>query len=104
MNDYRMLGLGDKTYLFQPTATGHAESAWTSSGLQSSGSPFFAVGHLGRDPAARVRRRRGHRRDVVSLPPGNLRREPVLRTARLLVTPADAALFSRRRWLRPLSS
>ena len=29
MNDYRMLGLGDKTYLFQPTRTGRAESAWT---------------------------------------------------------------------------
>ena len=25
MNDYRMLGLGDKTYLFQPTQTGHAQ-------------------------------------------------------------------------------
>jgi hypothetical protein len=25
MNDYRMLGLGDKTYLFQPTRTGKAE-------------------------------------------------------------------------------
>lgn len=45
MNDYRMLGLGDKTYLFQPTATGHAESAWTI-GPAIVWSPFFAVGHL----------------------------------------------------------
>jgi hypothetical protein len=45
MNDYRMLGLGDKTYLFQPTKTGHAESAWTI-GPAIVWSPFFAVGHL----------------------------------------------------------
>ncbi len=45
MNDYRMLGLADKTYLFQPTATGHAESAWTI-GPAIVWSPFFAVGHL----------------------------------------------------------
>jgi hypothetical protein len=45
MNDYRMLGLGDKTYLFQPTATGHAESAWTI-GPAIVWSPFFAVGHI----------------------------------------------------------
>jgi hypothetical protein len=45
MNDYRMLGLGDKTYLFQPTATGHAESAWTI-GPAIVWSPFFAVGHV----------------------------------------------------------
>ena len=44
-NDYRMLGLGDKTYLFQPTRTGHAESAWTI-GPAIVWSPFFAVGHL----------------------------------------------------------
>jgi hypothetical protein len=45
MNDYRMLGLGDKTYLFQPTRTGHAESAWTI-GPAIVWSPFFAVGHV----------------------------------------------------------
>ena len=45
MNDYRMLGLGDKTYLFQPTKTGHAESAWTI-GPAIVWSPFFAAGHL----------------------------------------------------------
>jgi hypothetical protein len=45
MNDYRMLGLGDKTYLFQPTKTGHAESAWTI-GPAILWAPFFAAGHL----------------------------------------------------------
>jgi hypothetical protein len=45
MNDYRMLGLGDKTYLFQPTRTGHAESAWTI-GPAIVWSPFFAAGHI----------------------------------------------------------
>jgi hypothetical protein len=45
MNDYRMLGLGDKTYLFQPTQTGHAESAWTI-GPAIVWSPFFAAGHV----------------------------------------------------------
>jgi hypothetical protein len=44
MNDYRMLGLGDKTYLFQPTRTGYAESAWTI-GPAIVWSPFFAAGH-----------------------------------------------------------
>ncbi len=44
-NDYRMLGLGDKTYLFKPTKTGHAESAWTI-GPAIVWSPFFAVGHV----------------------------------------------------------
>ena len=28
-NDYRMLGLGDKAHLFNPTPTGYAQSAWT---------------------------------------------------------------------------
>jgi hypothetical protein len=45
MNDYRLLGLGDKTYLFQPTRTGHAESAWTI-GPAIVWSPFFAAGHV----------------------------------------------------------
>ena len=45
MNDYRMLGLADKTYLFQPTKTGHAESAWTI-GPAIVWSPFFAAGHV----------------------------------------------------------
>jgi hypothetical protein len=44
-NDYRMLGLGDKTYLFHPTKTGHAESAWTI-GPAIVWSPFFAAGHI----------------------------------------------------------
>ena len=45
MNDYRMLGLGDKPHLFQPTRTGYAESAWTI-GPAIVWSPFFAVGHV----------------------------------------------------------
>jgi hypothetical protein len=45
LNDYRLLGLGDKPYLFKPTRTGHAESAWTI-GPAIVWSPFFAVGHL----------------------------------------------------------
>jgi hypothetical protein len=45
MNDYRLLGLGDKAYLFQPTQTGHAESAWTI-GPAIVWSPFFAAGHV----------------------------------------------------------
>jgi hypothetical protein len=44
-NDYRMLGLGDKTHLFAPTPTGHAQSAWTI-GPAIVWSPFFAVGHV----------------------------------------------------------
>jgi hypothetical protein len=44
MNDYRMLGLGDKAYLLQPTRTGHAESAATI-GPAIVWAPFFAVGH-----------------------------------------------------------
>jgi hypothetical protein len=45
LNDYKLLGLGDKTYLFTPTPTGHAESAWTI-GPAIVWSPFFAAGHL----------------------------------------------------------
>ena len=45
MNDYRMLGLGDKPHLFQPTRTGYAESAWTI-GPAIVWSPFFAAGHV----------------------------------------------------------
>jgi len=44
-NDYRMLGLGDKAYLFKPTPTGHAQSAWTI-GPAIVWAPFFAAGHL----------------------------------------------------------
>jgi hypothetical protein len=44
-NDYRLLGLGDKTYLFQPTRTGHAHSAWTI-GPAIVWAPFFGAGHL----------------------------------------------------------
>lgn len=43
-NDYRLLGLGDKPHLFQPTPTGYAQSAWTI-GPAIVWSPFFAVGH-----------------------------------------------------------
>ncbi|HET7698163.1 MAG TPA: hypothetical protein VFK57_20780 [Vicinamibacterales bacterium] len=53
MNDYRMLGLGDKPHLFQPTRTGHAESAWTI-GPAIVWSPFFAAGHVA---ATRLRAR-----------------------------------------------
>jgi Dolichyl-phosphate-mannose-protein mannosyltransferase len=44
-NDYRLLGLGDKTYLFDATPTGYAHSAWTI-GPAIVWSPFFAAGHL----------------------------------------------------------
>jgi hypothetical protein len=44
-NDYRLLGLGDKTHLFQPTPTGYAQSAWTI-GPAIVWSPFFAAGHV----------------------------------------------------------
>jgi hypothetical protein len=44
VNDYRLLGLGDKTHLFQLTRTGHAQSAWTI-GPAILWSPFFAAGH-----------------------------------------------------------
>jgi hypothetical protein len=45
LNDYKLLGLGEKVYLFKPTRTGHAESAWTI-GPAIVWSPFFAVGHI----------------------------------------------------------
>ena len=44
-NDYRLLGLGDKTYLFGPTRTGYAHSAWTI-GPAIVWSPFFAAAHV----------------------------------------------------------
>jgi hypothetical protein len=44
-NDYRLLGLGNRPYLFQPTPTGHAQSAWTI-GPAIVWSPFFAGGDL----------------------------------------------------------
>jgi hypothetical protein len=44
LNDYRLLGLTDKPYLFEPTATGHAPSAWTI-GPAITWAPFFAAGH-----------------------------------------------------------
>lgn len=43
-NDYRLLGLGDKAHLFQPTPTGYAQSAWTI-GPAIVWTPFFAAGH-----------------------------------------------------------
>lgn len=53
-NDYRMLGLGDKTHLFQPTPTGYAQSAWTV-GPAIVWSPFFAAGHAVAERLARTR-------------------------------------------------
>jgi hypothetical protein len=44
-NDYRLLGLGDKPHLFEPTPTGYAQSAWTI-GPAIVWSPFFGAGHL----------------------------------------------------------
>jgi hypothetical protein len=43
-NDYKLLGLGDKAHLFNPTPTGHAQSAWTI-GPAILWSPFFAIAH-----------------------------------------------------------
>ncbi|MBA3232242.1 MAG: hypothetical protein H0T05_05425 [Acidobacteria bacterium] len=43
-NDYKLLGLGDKPHLFEPTPTGYAQSAWTI-GPAIVWSPFFAAGH-----------------------------------------------------------
>ena len=52
-NDYRLLGFGDKTHLFTPTATGHAQTAW-SVGPALAWAPFFAVGdRIARTLAAR---------------------------------------------------
>ena len=44
-NDYRLVGLGDKPHLFEPTSTGYAQSAWTV-GPAIVWSPFFAAGHI----------------------------------------------------------
>ena len=44
-NDYKMIGLGDKPHLFNPTPTGYAQSAWTI-GPALVWSPFFAAGHV----------------------------------------------------------
>ena len=43
-NDYKMLGLGDKAHLFNPTPTGYAQSAWTI-GPAFVWAPFFTGGH-----------------------------------------------------------
>lgn len=43
-NDYRLLGLGDKPHLFEPTPTGYAQSAWTI-GPAIVWAPFFAAAH-----------------------------------------------------------
>ncbi|HET9369499.1 MAG TPA: hypothetical protein VFO19_04605 [Vicinamibacterales bacterium] len=45
LNDYALLGQRDKPQLFEPTATGHAHSAWTI-GPAIVWAPFFAVGHV----------------------------------------------------------
>src|SRR5262245_49323602 len=44
LNDYVMLGLERHTNLFDLTATGHAQSAWTI-GPALAWAPFFAAGH-----------------------------------------------------------
>jgi hypothetical protein len=45
-NDYQVLGMGDKAYLWQPpTVTGYAHSAWTV-GPAIIWAPFFGAGHL----------------------------------------------------------
>jgi hypothetical protein len=44
-NDYRLLGLGDKPHLFEPTPTGYAQSAWTI-GPAIVWAPFVGAGHL----------------------------------------------------------
>lgn len=54
-NDYRLLGFGDKTHLFTPTPTGHAQSAW-SIGPALAWAPFFAIG----DRVAHTLAARGH--------------------------------------------
>ncbi|MBA3295516.1 MAG: glycosyltransferase family 39 protein, partial [Acidobacteria bacterium] len=41
-NDYKLLGLGEKAHLFNPTPTGHAQSAWTI-GPAILWAPFFAA-------------------------------------------------------------
>ncbi|MBA2301936.1 MAG: hypothetical protein H0W08_04815 [Acidobacteria bacterium] len=43
-NDYKLLGLGDKPQLFEPTPTGYAQSAWTI-GPAFVWAPFFAAAH-----------------------------------------------------------
>lgn len=43
-NDYKLLGLGDKAHLFNPTPTGYAQSAWTI-GPAFVWAPFFAAAH-----------------------------------------------------------
>jgi hypothetical protein len=43
-NDYKLLGLGDKPHLFEPTPTGYAQSAWTI-GPAIVWAPFFAAAH-----------------------------------------------------------
>ena len=43
-NDYRLLGLGDKAHLFEPTPTGYAQSAWTI-GPAIVWAPFFTAAH-----------------------------------------------------------
>lgn len=61
-NDYRLLGLDDAQhrFLFQPTVTGHAQSAW-SIGPAIAWSPFFAGGHV----VARHLARRGEAIDTI---------------------------------------
>ncbi len=61
-NDYRLLGLDDAQhrFLFQPTVTEHAQSAWAV-GPALVWSPFFGAGHL----VARALARRGEAIDTI---------------------------------------
>jgi len=54
LNDYELIGLGDKRHLFTPTPTGHAQSAWTI-GPAIAWSPFFGAAHLVALPLSRTR-------------------------------------------------
>ena len=105
-NDYPLLGLSDKAYLWQPpTPTGYAHSAWTI-GPAIVWAPFFGGAHL----AALRQQGQGVQvaTDGTSYPvsPGGVHRRPVLRAARRVVLdPGGAAVLSgvdrgdrRRRW------
>ena len=83
-NDYPLLGLSDKAYLWQPpTATGHAHSAWTI-GPAIVWAPFFGGAHLA------ALRQRG-----LGLP-GRDRRLVLSRIARRCASPACSTRCSGR--------
>ncbi|HEX5215030.1 MAG TPA: hypothetical protein VFV98_06175, partial [Vicinamibacterales bacterium] len=54
LNDYELIGLGDKRHLFTLTPTGHAQSAWTI-GPAIVWSPFFGAAHLVALPLSKTR-------------------------------------------------